>query len=118
MSKINGTDVSTLNKEWAGEEHQVERECVLYRLMTIEKKSTSLGYFGSRNCTLCGLSTPYGSRKYGPVEWSIDIHHYIEFHGHRPTDDEMQAINFSFEEIKQRQENEIRKAQFGKNCDK
>lgn len=101
-----------INTTWSGDEHEIDRERLLFRLARIESNCGSPGYYGSGNCKLCGNGTPYGSRSYGGVEWSIDIHHYIEYHGHKPSDVQLQAINLSFEEIKMKIDAEVRRGKF------
>lgn len=107
--KSGGLEYNEINSNWDNEkEYEIERERLLYRLMTIEKRSESPGYFGSTYCKICDLGTPYGSRSYIGVEWPINIHHYIEFHGHKPTEEEIGAIESLFEELNEREQKRIR----------
>lgn len=107
MKKTKGLTAEEVNNKWTGENHEIERERVLFRLTRIDAQ-THDGYFGANNCKLCDNHVPYGSREFGGVEWPVDIQHYIEFHGHKPSDDELQAINFKYEEIKMMQESNVR----------
>ena len=111
-SKANGSVKEDINSKWGGEKYEIERERLLFRLTRIEQNSSDTGYFGCGNCKLCGTNTPYGSKSYGGIEWSIDIQHYIEIHGHKPSDNEMQAINLLFEEIKMSEEAKVRQGLF------
>jgi hypothetical protein len=112
--KSDGTTLAEVNTDWAGTGHEIEREQLLYRLERIEKYSASHGYYGLQNCKVCGTGIPYGARSYGGVEWSSDIYHYIEFHGHKPTDAEVEAITFSFNEHQMRQEASVKEGIFRK----
>lgn len=104
MNKSNGMVKEDVNSNWVGDQYTADRERLLYRLQKIEKFSSTQGYYGQGNCKLCGCGTPYGSRRYGDVEWPVDIQHYIEYHGHKPTDDELDAMHFSFNEFHTREE--------------
>jgi hypothetical protein len=107
MKKTQGLTTEEINNKWVGNDHEIDRERLLFRLTRIDEQTRD-GYFGANNCKLCDNHVPYGSREFGGVEWPVDIQHYIEFHGHRPTDDELQAINFKYEEIKMMQESNVR----------
>lgn len=115
MSKrSNGMKLEEVNKEWEGDQFTTERELLLFRLARIETWKGPQGFMGSSNCKICGRSTPYGSREYGGIEWPVDIQHYIEFHGHKPTEFEVQAISISFEIMKSQHASDIREALFKK----
>jgi len=108
--RTGGLEDYSINSAWdGGKLHEIERERLLYRLMTIEQLSSRQGYFGETNCKICDLGTPYGSRSYNGVEWPINVHHYIEFHGHKPTDGELEAVESLFEELKERQQKRVHK---------
>ncbi len=106
--KGNGLRIEEMNSNWTGDDHEIDRERLLFRLTRIAAASQDGGCFGSNTCQLCTCHTPYGSHSFGGVEWQADIAHYIEFHGHKPTDNELQAINFKFEEIKSKTESIVR----------
>lgn len=108
MSKNATRRIREFNNEWSGNEHTIERERTLFRLVRIENYSQNQGYFGSDNCYLCDMSIPYGSRQYCGCEWPISIQHFIEFHGHKPNDLELQAIEANYNEIRVRNEGQVK----------
>lgn len=106
-SKIDGMTESELNSDWLNEDHKIDRERILYRLARIEKHSEQKGYYGMNNCKLCNEFTTIGERSYGDITWPVNIDHYIEFHGHKPSPEEYKAIYFLFEEIDDRLKFEV-----------
>lgn len=93
-----GLPLDEANKEWQGDDHAIDRERTLYRLMYIKSQTTSGGYYGCGNCKVCGTTTSYGSTEYGGTVWPNDLLHHITFHEHKPNDETLQAINYCFED--------------------
>lgn len=92
------------NSQWANPAHQIERERLLFRMTRIDAQNRGGGYFGADNCKLCGRHVPYGSNSFAGIEWPLAASHYIEFHGHKPTDEVFQAIVAKYEQIRVREQ--------------
>lgn len=112
--RINGLALSELNTEWKGDEHEVDREHLMFRLFSIEHLSPNSGYFGQAYCHVCGRGTALGSRNCVGVEWPNNIMHYVNCHGQKPTDQELQAINFMYEELKAKEQMYVDQAMMAK----
>jgi hypothetical protein len=92
------------NSEWEGDQHMSKREHLVFRLMIIDEFCKP----GKYNCKLCGYEYSYGSREYGGIGWNIGIRHYIEWHGHRPSEDQIDAIYLMYNGIRSIQEEQIK----------
>lgn len=110
-----GCRIEEVNMEWKEAKHNVDRERLLFRLMTIERHAERDEYFlASRDhrCAICDMSTPSGSRSWGDVEWPVEIHHYVEFHSHKPSDEQVQAIDLFYRNIMNKRESTMRQGVF------
>jgi hypothetical protein len=105
-----GMRAESLNNDWraASEELEAHRESILYRFDRI--KPLTLGYFGSGNCKICDRPTTYGSVKYAGVEIPLDMAHYIEFHNHAPTLEELRSIDGAFFETMEQKRQAVRES--------
>lgn len=103
-----GMRAESLNTDWASEEYEAHRERTLYRFNRI--KPTHGGCFGSGNCKVCDRPTAYGSITYAGAEIPLDMEHYIEFHDHAPTLEELRTIDEAFFETMERERRAVHKS--------
>lgn len=86
-----------LNKAWAEKEHESVRFKFLWQFTHMPKPSGG-GYYGADNCVLCDEHIPYGTVSYADISVNNSISHYVEVHGHRPTEEQLVAVDACYQE--------------------
>lgn len=96
MSHKSGLKKTDLNNAWEGKEHENERLAFVYKLITLKPHREC---YGTDHCTLCGVMILHGDNVLNINNTKIicQIDHFVEYHGHRPKDEEIALVNRFFE---------------------
>ena len=85
-----------INKDWIDEKFKTEKILFLWHLHTlIQEKGSSL-YYGPDKCLLCKDNIPYGSLTCNNVTYMRSLLHYVEWHGHKPSDLQIKCLDLFY----------------------
>lgn len=79
-----------LNTYWEDSKFESERFAFLWKLSDI---ANDPGYLGSNECHLCGYDMPSGTYNCLSFKIPMSYLHFVECHGHKPSDMEIELVN-------------------------